>query len=100
MKLTRKYLRKLINEAIEDLGRYDQSKVAMALATLPGHHQEMVKLFLNDTLEITADEFNAIEADEELMAEIEMAVKVYREDNDIDNLISALSEILADYVGT
>lgn len=99
MKLTRKQLRKLINEAIEDLGRYDQSKVYVALATLPGHHQEKVKSFLNDTLAITAAEFNEIEDNEELIAEIELAVEVYRENNDIDNLISALNDILIEYVG-
>ena len=63
MKLSRRQLRSLIKEAIEDLGYFDQGAVSTALRmfpTSPEDHRQAMKNFINNTLDITSDKLNAI----------------------------------------
>ena len=108
MKITRRQIRKLIreytgneptnNEGIDDLDWSDKGKVAIALSSLAPDHRKVVENFLNNTLNITAEEFNKIEADDELIGDIEDAVGVYRDDNDIGSLIDQMKVLLSEYI--
>jgi len=94
MKITRIQLRKLINEAIEDLDYFDQGKVFAALKMLPADHKAKVEDFLNNVLKITADEFNKIEDDESITAKIKDFVKEYKSNNNIEALLTKIKNLL------
>lgn len=94
MKITRRQLRQLIIESIEDLDFFDQGKVFTALKTLPADHRAKVEDFLNNVLKITADEFNRIEDDDGIIAKIKDYVKEYKSNNNIDDLLAKIKNLL------
>jgi len=98
MKISYGKIKKIIQEEIGDLGFSDRMKVNFALRTFEPKDQKKIVNFLNNTLGITADEFDAIQGDSQAVSAITQAYNQYKNDGDIDSMISNLTSSLSEYV--
>ncbi len=98
MKISYGKIKKIIQEEIGDLSFSDRMKVNFALRTFEPKDQKKIVNFLNNTLGITADEFDAIQNDDQAVAAITRAYNQYKNDGDVDGMISDLTSSLSEYV--